>query len=170
MHVLILVEHLQYVVLPADMWFVVEWDGEKTLTALPRKAIIGDSEINVGDGVDVKEGGTKKVYSGVVVKTGKTNTKQFTYAYSTHELYLHSGCKMAMEAFVAAEEDDDSEDEEEHQQVQLGKRGPEKHPENSAADIENKVISYVQQFCTSLKMQGVFAVYRKQRELYLLLN
>ena len=54
-----------------DVWFLIEWDGEGgDCTPVPQKRIVGPSVPSEGDHVEVKEGSTRKVYGGVVIKKG----------------------------------------------------------------------------------------------------
>ena len=49
---------------------MVEWD-DASVTPVHQKQLVGSTDPNEGDSVNVKEGRTNKVYGGVVVKKGK---------------------------------------------------------------------------------------------------
>ena len=52
------------------MHYLVEWDGEGSVSVVPLKALVGEGHPQVGDKCRVRERG--KVYNGRVLCSGKT--------------------------------------------------------------------------------------------------
>ena len=59
------------------MHYLVEWEGEMSVSVVPLKALVGEGCPQVGDKCRVREQG--KVYSGKVLYSGKTIVVSSTY-------------------------------------------------------------------------------------------